>query len=116
MTPLIVLAAAMSMDLDAYRWSKRVLLQFGDPVRQSRLFEPVRSELLERDLVVLPVEGKDELQLRKRFRLSQGFALILIGKDGGEKGRWTTPVLPREIFQLIDTMPMRRSEMSSKAK
>ena len=28
--------------------------------------------------------------------------------DGAEKGRWTQPLDPRELFDLIDAMPMRQ--------
>ena len=37
--------------------------------------------------------------------------MILIGKDGGEKQRWSEPVEPQEFFQIIDAMPMRQDEM-----
>jgi hypothetical protein len=40
-----------------------------------------------------------------------GFAVLLIGKDGGVKFRATRPVAAEELFALIDTMPMRRQEM-----
>jgi len=39
------------------------------------------------------------------------FHAILIGKDGGVKGRWDSPVDMDALFGLIDAMPMRRQEM-----
>jgi hypothetical protein len=36
---------------------------------------------------------------------------VLIGKDGGEKLRRTTPLSPEELFAIVDAMPMRRAEM-----
>ena len=66
--------------------------------RQRALFADVRKACEERDLVVVPVQGK-------------AFAVLLVGKDGGEKNRWTVPVEPRTVFSLIDAMPMRRAEM-----
>jgi hypothetical protein len=39
------------------------------------------------------------------------FAVVLIGRDGGEKARWTEPVAATEIWERIDAMPMRRSEL-----
>jgi hypothetical protein len=40
--------------------------------------------------------------------------VVLIGKDGGEKLRREEGGTLREIFGLIDTMPMRRREMQGK--
>ena len=42
--------------------------------------------------------------------LEKGLTVILIGKDGGEKGRWSQLVDPDEVFALIDAMPMRQRE------
>ncbi|MEM7519319.1 MAG: DUF4174 domain-containing protein [Planctomycetota bacterium] len=36
---------------------------------------------------------------------------MLVGKDGGIKRRWSEPLEPQEVFELIDVMPMRRSEV-----
>lgn len=43
--------------------------------------------------------------------LEERFAVVLIGKDGGEKYRSCTPISSRNIFDRIDAMPMRRSEI-----
>jgi len=40
--------------------------------------------------------------------------IILIGKDGGVKLRKTYIVEANEVFDLIDLMPMRRSEMKNR--
>ena len=39
-----------------------------------------------------------------------GFAVLLIGKDGTEKNRYDAPVMPEAIYRLIDGMPARREE------
>lgn len=39
------------------------------------------------------------------------FTLILMGKDGTEKLRSAKPVPAKELFDLIDAMPMRQAEM-----
>ena len=41
------------------------------------------------------------------------FAVILVGKDTGEKARWNEIVDPAEVFSCIDAMPMRRREMEN---
>lgn len=48
--------------------------------------------------------------LRARQRQSRA-GVILIGKDGGTKLAQTTVLSSTELFELIDSMPMRQSEM-----
>jgi len=97
--------AFLLLDLDAYRWKSRVLLQFGE---HTKLSAQTQAAFKERDLVLIHA---DSPELRKSFKIKSGFALILIGKDGGEKARWLTPIDPQIILNLIDSMPMRQSEM-----
>ena len=53
--------------------------------------------------------------MRERLALPAGaFAATLVGKDGGEKLSSGEPVAAAEIFSLIDSMPMRRSQMESR--
>lgn len=44
------------------------------------------------------------------------FTLVLMGKDGTEKLRSDKPVTTRELFELIDSMPMRQAEMRAAGK
>ena len=46
--------------------------------------------------------------------LMAGFAVVLIGKDGGIKQVWRDPVAPDDIFAVIDAMPMRQREAAGK--
>lgn len=45
---------------------------------------------------------------------SQQFRTILVGKDGGIKLNSDKPLDACALFNLIDTMPMRRQEMRAK--
>ena len=66
------------------------------------------DELRERDVVI--VEADD--LLRNTFHVSAGeFAIVLIGKDGGEKLRRHTLTKVSELSVMIDAMPMRQAEM-----
>ena len=120
-----VLAAA---DLSAVQWKNRVLVLFAEPgdVRygeQQKLLDAVRDGLAERDMLVLGVIGREVTTLfgavsgfevnavRNTAGGDEVFEVVLIGKDGGVKRRWTTPVSPQELFAIIDAMPMRASEM-----
>ena len=117
----------------------RVLLVFApsgqDPRVQTqiRLLSRHSAEMKERDLVLLPVflqsgtpTGSDtlrelqpppvsdaeQLALRRQYTIGQtDFAVVLLGKDGGEKFRSTTPVPVERLDQIIDAMPMRKNEM-----
>ena len=121
----LVLAAA---DLSAVQWQNRVLVLFAEPgdVRygeQQKLLDAVRDGLAERDMLVLGVIGREVTTLfgqvsgfdfdavRNTAGGDEVFEVVLIGKDGGVKRRWTTPVSPQELFAIIDAMPMRASEM-----
>jgi Domain of unknown function (DUF4174) len=57
--------------------------------------------------------SEDELAaMRHRFKVEPNeFLVILIGKDGGEKLNSRTPVAADKLERLIDSMPMRQSEM-----
>ena len=115
--------------LRALRWSMRPVIVFvGEgperkkAERQLALLADQRDGLGERDIALLIVDGDSVRRdaevlggaaaLRRRFGIGpQGFALVLVGKDGGEKRRETAPVRPESLFATIDAMPMRRREM-----
>ena len=55
--------------------------------------------------------------IRKQFDAPPGhFSVILVGKDGGTKFRQNDRVKLKDIFKLIDAMPMRQEEMRKKSK
>ncbi len=120
----------------------RVLLVFAraasDPLvqQQIKLLAHHSTEMKERDLVLLPlyldnalpanadtlrelqsspVSDAEQLSLRRQYKISQrDFAVVLLGKDGGEKFRSSTPVSIERINHIIDAMPMRQDEMKHK--
>ena len=82
----LLVIAAPSLNDDAYRTQAALLL-------------PALAGLNERDFAVQIQFG------------TKSFSVVLIGKDGGEKLRRTTPLSPEELFAIVDAMPMRRAEM-----
>jgi hypothetical protein len=42
---------------------------------------------------------------------TKNFEVFLIGLDGGIKIKQTKPITLEELYQKIDAMPMRRSEL-----
>ena len=58
------------------------------------------------------MSAADQDAARKRFHIApNAFTVILIGKDGGEKLRSTTPLSLDTLHSTIDAMPMRQDEM-----
>ncbi len=125
---------ARGSELAPYRWKNRLLLVFAPNALDSDLaaFEKNLSarsaEVLDRDLLVFrileegassrgdePLAFNDAASLRRRYKIKPGrFTVILIGKDGGLKLVRECRGALQEIFDLIDTMPMRRREMREK--
>jgi len=129
-------ASVANLDLDSLRWKNRVLVLFS-PSESDASFRLQKQRLasstegvLERDLMVLEImepgqsragnqllSEKSVQDIRKRLGLQAGtFQVLLIGKDGGVKLRSSEPVSTKDLFGLIDSMPMRRLEMESKKK
>ena len=128
---LIALPTSAQADLlSEYRWQNRLLLVFAanpnDPERNQLQHALDRSacELTDRDMVIgwfhetggnrlgtKAVEPDTADYLRGRIGVSPTeFLVVLIGKDGGIKARYPQAPALSEVFDLIDGMPMRRSE------
>ncbi len=91
---------------------------------QLRRLHDDAAEVSERDVVVIDVPYEspattaslltpdDAQAARRRFNVAPGdFAVILIGKDGGEKLRSSKPLSMQRLRDTIDAMPMRQQEM-----
>ena len=106
-----------------YKWEKRVILLFApqastpEILTQEKIIAQDKLGFAERDLIVLKyyLDNKNGMTLRDKFKVSLGeFTFILIGKDGGVKLRKNKVVLSNDLFDLIDSMPMRRGEIRRK--
>lgn len=114
--------------LASFQWQNRVLLIFGssekEVAEQEERFHNQESQVDERDLVILTIVNNvvsdggrsgslpTASALRTKFRVDQDASLtvVLVGKDGGEKLRETELTEPKAVFDLIDSMPMRKDE------
>jgi len=124
----------VSIDLNSFKWKNRLLFLFASS-EEDRFYLALKEEITrqgmeirDRDLLVFEVFEKGEsrlgkehlssgqvLALRKHLSVRSGqFMIILIGKDGGEKLRQDRLVELKEIFGIIDAMPMRQQEMRKK--
>lgn len=116
--------------LRSERWQSRPVLVFagtgqeGLRDEQQRVLDAALDGVRERDIAVYVVTpngverdgerlGGDGEGLRSRYGVEpDAWAVVLVGKDGGEKLRETDGVLDTErLFGVIDAMPMRRAEM-----
>ncbi len=109
-------AHAAGGGLDGLRWKAWPVVilsdRHGDPriAAQRAALEADAGGARSRAIAVL-TEDDGNGALHRRFGV-KGFAVVLIGKDGGVKSVWRQPVGAARIFTVIDAMPMRRQEMN----
>ena len=105
--------------LKDHLWKNRVIITFSSSLREPKLLA-LQKQIVEkicaftdRNLMHIDLlQGSADFdEMSQQFAVSSSeFQLLLLGKDGGVKLRSSTASL-EDIFSLIDTMPMRRSEM-----
>lgn len=131
----VMLKFSDAQTLDPHLWKDRVILLFTASrqdafyQKQTHILTEKTEEVTERALkiyTILPGGGTrpggggfsagPARHLYSTYGVTpgKGFTFVLIGKDGTEKLRKEEPVTARELFALIDSMPMRRAEMRRK--
>ena len=131
-----LITTAQHNNLKSHQWENRILLVFAPSddhdllEMQVKVLEADKSGMEERDLITYIVLKDKTLQdektifsakltqeLRDQYQIGvEGFAVILIGKDGGEKLRTDGILSLKSLYQTIDVMPMRRAEMNNHKK
>ena len=122
------MSEAADRPLADLRWQHRIVLLIADHPddpdlqAQTAILTEARPGLTERDTLLITATTTVEIDGRSNPTLTPdtlrrayapdttGFAVALIGKDGGVKLRSADPVPAREILGLIDSMPMRQRE------
>ena len=123
------LANGQSDMLEQYQWKNRLILLFGSSSssveKQITELEKDPEGITDRDLLIFHI-NKEEVrfilkssnpslsasQLRNRYNIDKNeFRYILIGKDGGVKLNKKEYVPNKDLFSVIDAMPMRQREM-----
>lgn len=114
-----------------FRWENRILIVIAESESDSLYnvqlsqFEGRNDGFDDRDLIIFHIfrDGTSRLDeqplkqssadgiLNKYGSDRSGFKILLIGKDGGVKLENESPVAVKDIFGLIDSMPMRQREM-----
>ena len=125
-------------NFSSHQWENRVLViqcrsDQSEKLHQQLLeFETSKQDLVERRLVLYVVikdkyqfvDFKNERGEKIKLTVDQDienlkntnalFQIQLIGLDGGVKLEQKFPLESDELFRIIDSMPMRRSEMRRK--
>jgi len=120
--------------LDRYQWRKRVLVVSGPAQDQQKVQDQLeavsatREAFEERDMVLVVLRNDAASTAGDRFLTGEevdtvrealdmppeAFALRLVGKDGTVKLSRGEAVPMTEIYELIDSMPMRQREMEQR--
>ena len=121
-------------NLERYQSKMRPLLIFSpaeDNVAygvQARRIDAERDGFRDREMVLFEIVAGGESRgagepldavtvdvIRKKFGVGEEeFAVVLVGKDGTEKRRWSIPVEMNEVFALIDSMAIRKEEIKDR--
>lgn len=128
---LLIVMMIQNNPIEAHKWEKRVLIVSASShtnvgyKRQNQILEKDKKGTKERDLIIYRLyddhwlDPKNESLSKKQsdaiyreYNIQRGtFSVLLIGKDGGIKMHKEDIISTKEIFKLIDSMPMRQQEM-----
>lgn len=125
-----------SQELSEFKWENRLLVILSTEsnnshsAHQLKEFDDLTQELADRKLRLLkitpdsvqtfdysiqPIKKAKESGLWSKLASDNTeFEVLLIGLDGGIKFRSKQLVNAQEIFDRIDSMPMRKSELDKK--
>ena len=104
------------IELNQYLWKNRIILTFADDEDHPDLkklkveMKENNCEILNRDLLHIHFSN-DGKTGKLTIKNDQSFRILLIGKDGGIKYESNQYVSLIQLFELIDSMPMRQDEM-----
>jgi hypothetical protein len=126
---LILNLLVLDNPLQEYQWENRILVVFSEKdgksilEDQQQLFAAHQAGMDDRDLIVFTITGSsgkgpggnlqdsEIVYLKEKYEPAKPYSIILIGKDGGEKLRSDDVLSIKKLFNTIDAMPMRQSEM-----
>ncbi|MFT5885303.1 MAG: hypothetical protein ACI9IP_001763 [Arcticibacterium sp.] len=126
---MMIQLPAFSQTLKKHQWKNRVLLvisnkENNEPFQKQMDEFSDEKPLNERKLVLYKVFPESYILEEKRINSSvlfemyiknkKDFCVVLIGLDGGVKLSQSNPLSSQDLFRIIDSMPMRRSEIRKK--
>ena len=108
---------ANSIVLDKYTWSNRLLIVVTDKNENNlekkvrKFFEQHACDIDDRNLKLLHFFLDDPIVLQLPRAIHSQTGMWLVGYDGNIKAHSEDSQLLNDLFQIIDTMPMRKGEM-----
>ena len=104
------------IELNQYLWKNRIILTFAEDEHHPHLIK-LKAEMKKNDCEILNRDllhfhfSNDGKTGNLTTKNDQSYRILLIGKDGGIKYESNRPVSLIQLFELIDSMPMRQDEM-----
>ena len=104
--------------INSFSWNKRIVLFISKEKyihfinETDDFFKTNSCENEERNLKYIRIVGDDIDQYTIPDRYKNKYGLWLIGYDGGDKSYSNDTSLLKEIHKIIDTMPIRKTEMT----
>lgn len=122
-----------AQNISDYKWENRLIFLVDEGLETSamnsqlKVLEAKADELKERDILLFQLTPKtiilsngrkttlSAIETYRSLSIPTDFkGVILVGKDGGVKLKKPFQVKAEDIFELIDGMPMRKSEIRGK--
>ena len=102
--------------INSFSWDKRIVLFIAKDIHfiyeTDDFFKTNSCENEERNLKYIRIVGDDIDKYTIPDRYKNKYGIWLIGYDGGDKSYSNDTSLLKEIHNIIDTMPIRKSEMT----
>ena len=102
--------------INSFSWDKRIVLLITTDIhfinKIDDFFKTKSCENEARNLKYIRIVGDDINKYIIPDRYKNKYGLWLIGYDGGDKSYSNDTSLLKEIHNIIDTMPIRKSEMT----
>ena len=102
--------------INSFSWDQRIVLFITKDIhfisKTDDFFKTNSCENKERNLKYIRIVGDDINKYIVPDRYKNKYGLWLIGYDGGDKSYSNDTSLLKEIHNIIDTMPIRKSEMT----
>jgi hypothetical protein len=102
--------------INSFSWDKRIVLFITKDTyfinETDNFFKTNSCKNEERNLKYIRIVGDDINKYTIPDRYKNKYGLWLIGYDGGDKSYSNDTSLLKEIHKIIDTMPIRKTEMT----
>ena len=108
--------------INLFSWDRRIVLLISEENHLNvinetdNFFNRNSCENEERNLEYIRIVGDDKNKYIIPDRYKNKYGIWLIGYDGGDKSYSNDASLLKEIHNIIDTMPIRKTEMAEQNK